>query len=536
MNKHRLFVALFIFALMYGCGSNSGGGTQPGTENPDKSVSSNEVFYFDHGVYAVDPTAPASPTMVSGIAELAGPDTVYQGSYDPETQTVSDLRPYSLIWIGSRKIYRMDVAAGSPYETKEIGDEPSMYLPNPDPLRTSQVFCGEEIITDWANPDASWYKYTLSQPGSFSSVHCTYMGSDEVKVVPINSTLAPFTPPGRIIQVIRDPATGGIVGWLLMINNDLVRTDASFANSAVVEASANTVYAAMDQNGNLILQVNGELRRYDVVSGTLSTVPLFSGIPIIRPLYIQDADNLYFDIETDFTTSIPIYRLPLNATTTNAAVQLVNAEGGQFRGFRLTTNKLIYTVKVNVPGSSDPVSNIKSISKTAASIGIGTTLLSQTSTGSNPRIAAVTDNLIYLDEEATPGQYTAVVIDEDGNPVADFGTGSCWMRNVYKNTLRIYEKMAIQGLLDKVLLASGCTQSTNLSSIKSYANAKFIAVDANSPSNTVELGTLGADVEYLDLPLTFRPEFMFYAHLNNSGELRNYFADANTAGSLQQIK
>lgn len=497
-----------LMAALAGCSSGSGsdGGRGPsGSGGP-------WLAYSGGGVFALDLSARAAPPVtLDPSSNVGGLRTVESGTYSAATGAVSGVQPHSAIWISGGRILRAGVAAGTAPSSAQVSSESS--VGDPSPLNpTPNHLCDTAVVVDWATLGDSRFFYTLAG----SDRHCG--GTDDVvKSTRLTSPSgeAPITLPGRRVSEIRSPSTGAITGWLLIDGTSrLVRTDASFANPLQLAASVGFAFVVGRAPSHLLVLLQSgsqpTVRRFDSAAGTLDTTALFTlpgGIGASVGATAQDDGTAYMMV---FDGSWSLYRLALDATQADSAVQMTSEAGRNVRGLlQLTTSKVVFIA--NAGGTDSLVAVDKTASGTTAAPALG----AAQSPGTVLTLLGSAADKVYVN--ATASGRTARAVTEVGADAVS-QANAAWV-----------------GLADvagtrTAVLASGLSGATN------FGSATVSTVVAGTGSPGITLGALPPELTTMDVLHWSGGTGLLRAFTDAQsayGEI--FFADASAAGSLLRV-
>jgi hypothetical protein len=486
---------LLAATLLVACGGGGGDDTLSGGPGSGGSgggdggaTGSSYLFYSgllgvgssNSGVlYAVDPANPSSPVAVEASeATIMGTiRSIRSGSYDGDTQTVTDFHLHALIYAkNDGKFYRISALKSGSLAPVQISGE-SMANQLCTNAGGRILLDGETVISDLANPDNSQYVYSL--PGMDNNCGT---GDDDWRMIRLgmNAGDAPvFAKPP--VRVLTDFTTGAISGWMVNDAGDLKHCDANFANcgaSVLSITSYINVLLALDVvNGRYLMEIDDQLFVYDANSRTLSSAlfSISSGTSVDSP--VTDGTTVYFKHEKS------IYQAPVNGSA--MAIELT-VEVDDISRIDLTTNKVIYQVG----------KEIKQIDKTG-----GTPSLLTSATGSDNIFFFVSRNYIYYSVNNMPSPATgttltnnlvkAGIVNENGGSQSEFIQAN-WAGMTFSTSFDLNNPINAFDDPVAMILAEGSGNGFSGATLKSF--------DATSGVEGVTLGTLPtAD----DLPMFF---------------------------------
>jgi hypothetical protein len=422
--------------------------------------SGTSYLFYTASLHAVDPAAPASPITVEAGTDVVSNSTftVTAATYSAGTNTMSNMYTKAIVYAKTDgKLYKVSglVSDGTP-TPMQLSNESSV----------DQICDGfETYVSDFANPNNSQYVYRM--PGADTTC---YNNDDVFKMVTLgmSATDAPVTAK-EPFDVLYDPATLSITGWLVNDAGALKRCDANFANCGPslkqVSSFAGVIWSGWTYT---LLEIDFNVYVYNSGTNTLSASIFNDNLNLEVWPTTSDQTKVYF---VNNGTTNAIYSAPIDGSA--AATQLIAAESGQINDMWLSTNKVVYATDTE----------IKTASKTA---GPGSEVTLASSASGNVRLWMTFNNHIYYTTYSDVGVPTAGVVNDDGSNKVET-SGAEWVGYVPGQSITLDE----QALFQTIIRADGYE---TLGVGAAFGGGTLHSFDASDNTEVAELGTIPADI------------------------------------------
>jgi hypothetical protein len=316
------------------------------------------------------------------------------------------------------------------------------------------------------------------------------------------------------VDVIEDPATTAITGWLVNDAGALKRCDANFANcGASLKQITNYAFdlgaVGAGWSNYTLLQIDNDLYVYDSGTNTLSA-SLFHDNNLEIWDVRSNQNKFYF---SNNGTTNAIYSAPIDGSA--AATQLITAEPGQINDMWPSANKLVYGTDTE----------IKTASKTA---GPGSEVTLVSSASGSATLWATYNNHIYYTIYNDVGLPTAGVVDDDNSNKVET-SGAEWVGAILGQTVTLDASTLFQTLIR----ADGYeTQGAGAA----FGGGALRSFDASSNTEIAEIGTIPADIASMDCYFSgFGGSTALCAGRDSTPQSDVFFIDAETPNSMERI-
>ncbi|HYD43191.1 MAG TPA: hypothetical protein VEB43_20325 [Anaeromyxobacter sp.] len=372
-------------------------------------------LFFTGSLAAVDPDAPAAPPRLVIQGATSHRAGIRHGTLDPTTGMLSDVHLRTVVLQAGGRLHAVRAIP-------EDGAPVAVQLSSED-LEPPAVICESpavQVVADYADPDDSWYLYTVSAPDG----SC---GADVVRKavrVGMSADDAPVVVEGLgLARVLRDPATGAISGWLARSGAEVVALDPDFGSPATIAA-----LPSAESRFEVIHHVSGD-RMLARVDGALHLLDLERGLaPEVLHTYAEptapsersraDAAHLFF---LDGPT---IYRIPLDGSAPAAPLVSVTRPEDSFSDFALTDEALVYVLRAEQDGDPSLLFSLGALPKG------GAPAVTQLTGGKPdvPLLEATAGSRVFFNWLGS--EVSAAAVDDDGTGLVE-RAGTLWVGVAY---------------------------------------------------------------------------------------------------------
>jgi hypothetical protein len=384
-------------------------------------------------VAAIDPSNPG--TVYLGTAgAYAGARTFISGTEVAGSPVPTNQAGYSQIYkAADGHIYRLDLSiTGSP-TPRQVSSESNATVDDPCSLNGATASLGTDVnylavqfYNDFANPENSVYFYRL--PGPDGSCNTS---DDVVYMVKLGmaATDAPIL--ARLpSDVVHDPNTGAILGFIVNEGTALTKYDANFQNRVVLETPATPIAVAYALTGTQFKAPGGRLFVLDgdivyvnvgtaSVSTSLFTIPNWN--PSKRIPTAASPTTAYFSVDTSDRTQTPV--------TVTSALYSIPADGSAVPTQLATESGLMQEIASPVGGAAVayavvPPGGFYTIRSVSSSSGQAPTVVTAvTTTGNTGSFVATAASIYYTASSASaPDSMTRIIANTTTGIVGMDGT------------------------------------------------------------------------------------------------------------------
>jgi hypothetical protein len=403
--RRNLFVLGLGIALMIsmpGCGGSNGGGVTP-PPPPPPLVS----YVGTTGVFAAWATASNSASGFAPMDSYAGKRQSLHGSVDFITGTTLSQAAGIEVYKGSDgHIYGLDLTSTSTPAQQQLSTESGATVDDTCSFTGAAAgtgafysYAGVFFASDLQNPTNSSYVYRLPGPDGICDTpddvfHMVKTG--------MSATSAPIVATGMPVAAVHN-ATGGITGFVITSDANLVLVDSNFANPATLGAFGAPIGVAVAlpvgttqgyPTGQLYV-VDGNIVYVNytaqTVSASLYSIPNWTTTSP-GAAFVASPTTLYFVINTPGAPpSASIYSMPANGS---AAPSVIDTEAGHVATmvFPVNGSNLIwgventgvgYTIRTLAQTGGNPATLVTDVNNDGTFIATAATVYYTTWTGTS---------------------------------------------------------------------------------------------------------------------------------------------------------
>ncbi len=287
MNPTKLMRTAPLAAVLAlaGCGGGGGGGTPAPAADPGRT------FFYASPVTAVDPADLTTKEVDAGT--VTGRMQLVPEGDDAGGGTVSNLRPWAVIYARDGKIWRVDARRGADQTPVQVSSE-----------TTASVICDARLLPDPLAPERSRYVYELPGPDNQCNTQIDnptrMVRADQAGDEPAQDL---GTDVAWVRPVYRDDGAGpALAGALYLRDNELRYRDlATQQPETVVMSVFDAQPLAPTPDGGLLLrvEVGGQnlIRKFDPAVGQVVAF-VFYGLPpgtALTPWAANGSEMFFFD-------------------------------------------------------------------------------------------------------------------------------------------------------------------------------------------------------------------------------------------------
>lgn len=522
-----------------GGGGGGGGGSAPATSTATylHYTSAPTSTSAAGTLTTIDPAAPAittntNPALVGGTP--AGLRLTYVSTGTIASGTISDLRRYAVVFSSGGGIRKQSAVPGAPVPAAvQISSASGLTSGPGDGTGTavSTDLCTLETIDDFQSPDNSPVYFALAGTDrTCGTVDDVYSW---LRLNTPNST-APTLVTGLISKPvpIYNSSTFAISGYVaLNAVGTLTKFDANLATPVAATNGAGSfgaltglVYATL--NGQMLLLVGDSIRIYDPATNTLGTTNLATvSQPGAFYNYSNDVTSFYFvdNPQPNSTTNV-IQRISLTTATPAAASPVVTeAAGARIYYFSNSTNRLVYSM------TSGADNSIQSIVKTATNATPSTRLYpADVTTDFVYMVGSTATGRVYVNRHLASGAVTSAVTNDDATGLVAHADAT-WNTGFANATFSITDPDSGIRLSQMLLLQRNAPGKITDDS------ATLTAYDAATHTVGAALGSVPADITFMQGGFGFGPRVLMTGYKNNFSETDIFYVNVLSAGSFTRV-